>query len=342
MKKSILFTAIVLICGILSFWWINTPHPSMSLEKALKDRNEGELQKYAKMDSVRAIMALVDLYAGIGKDSSFCYEPEDSVQAIKLLKKAASLNEPYAYTLLGICYDYGYMLPQDSVKCICFLRKAAEMYEPRALHNLALKYEEGYGSLIPKDKDIAISYWEVCIDCSGYKYAFAKLAWYYCYDDEHENYSKAYKLFNEAVAHGDSSALFDIAQCHFYGWGVEQNYGEALRTYEKSANWGSTSAMVNLGYMYSLGFGVAKDEIKSLEWTHKAANQGEVVAQYNMGIDYYYGEGVKQDYRLAFEWFSKAAQKGYIGAMNMLSSCYRMEEEQMLTRTWQNNGRIKH
>ena len=78
---------------------------------------------------------------------------------------------------------------------------------------------------------------------------------------------------------GDPIAQFNIADCYFYGNGVQLDKSEAIRWLAKAAELNDALSQYNLGIAYLKGLGVGKDEHKGIQLIQKAADQGNELAQ---------------------------------------------------------------
>ena len=136
----------------------------------------------------------------------------------------------------------------------------------------------------------------------------------------------ASKLFERHVSQwkaiGDSTALFALGCCYYYGYGVEQDYKKAFEYYSESARNDPSVGQYGLGNCYYYGHGVQQDFRVAFECFYASAKHGHTAAQIRVGDCYYYGRGVRQDFRVAFEYYSRSAKKGNAAAQNRLADCY--------------------
>ena len=137
-----------------------------------------------------------------------------------------------------------------------------------------------------------------------------------------EEYSKAVELYSKAAEQGHPEAQFSLANCYYYGNGVEEDIIEAVRWYRKAAENGDKDAQYSLGYCYFNGEGVRANMDEAVRWYRKSAEQGNTFAQYNLGYCYYNGSGVEEDIIEAARWYRKAAEGGDSDAQFCLGNCY--------------------
>jgi hypothetical protein len=101
---------------------------------------------------------------------------------------------------------------------------------------------------------------------------------------ENKDYTEAMRLYRQAAAAGNASAMNNIGQLYQHGWGVPSDNGEALRWYRQSAERGNLAAINNIGSLYQKGLGVAADYGEAMRWCHQAADRGYATAMGNIGF----------------------------------------------------------
>ncbi|KAK9462781.1 uncharacterized protein V1516DRAFT_671101 [Lipomyces oligophaga] len=70
-------------------------------------------------------------------------------------------------------------------------------------------------------------------------------------------------------------AIFELANCYRYGWGVEQDPPAAKQYYETAAHLGDTDAMCETAWCYLEGFGVEKDKFMAAQFYRMAEQAGK-------------------------------------------------------------------
>ena len=75
--------------------------------------------------------------------------PQDAVQEIESLRRAAEQGNAVAQNNLGVCYDNGNGVPQDAAQAVLWYRKAAEQGYDSAQYNLGWCYANGEG--VPRE-----------------------------------------------------------------------------------------------------------------------------------------------------------------------------------------------
>ena len=99
---------------------------------------------------------------------------------------------------------------------------------------------------------------------------------------DYSNITDNIEAIKKMAAQGDAKAQTNLAECYFYGRGVEQNYRNAVLWFENAAEQGIVPAIGNLGYCYECGLGVEIDYEKAVFWYKKAAELGNPIAQTNL------------------------------------------------------------
>ena len=135
-------------------------------------------------------------------------------------------------------------------------------------------------------------------------------------------FAQTVEQYEQEAAAGNAEAMVQLAECYYYGEGVEQDYEQAIEWLHKAVDAGNATAMYNLGYCYYTGRGVEQDCGKAAEWFEKAANAGHADAMNALGYCYYIGQGVEWNYAQAVEWYRKAIEAGNVEAMVNLAVCY--------------------
>lgn len=69
-------------------------------------------------------------------------------------------------------------------------------------------------------------------------------------------------------------AIFELANCFRFGWGVKKDPAAARQYFETAANLGDTDAMDAAAWCYTEGFGGAKDKFKAAQYLRLAEEKG--------------------------------------------------------------------
>eukprot|EP01104_Vermistella_antarctica_P000258 TRINITY_DN1031_c0_g2_i1.p1 TRINITY_DN1031_c0_g2~~TRINITY_DN1031_c0_g2_i1.p1 ORF type:complete len:439 (-),score=65.87 TRINITY_DN1031_c0_g2_i1:39-1355(-) len=137
---------------------------------------------------------------------------------------------------------------------------------------------------------------------------------------------EGFKLLRRACKEMDRSscclpvAQHTLAECYFFGRGVEPNQCEAVKWFRILAKKGHVLSQISLANALLYGNGVEKDEEEALIWFHKAAEQDDEEAQYRVAECYYSGRGVEPNQREAVKRFRILAMKGQVQSQRSLAN----------------------
>lgn len=121
---------------------------------------------------------------------------------------------------------------------------------------------------------------------------------------------------------GDPDCCYEIGNCYYIGFHVEENLGEAFYYYELVANQGHADAINNLADMYLNGEHVEADEKKALQLFEQAAAKQVSEAMFTLGMMYEKGLGTDVDFDKARYYYEQAAILGDIEAHYRIGSIY--------------------
>jgi TPR repeat protein len=141
-----------------------------------------------------------------------------------------------------------------------------------------------------------------------------------------------------AAEAGSLDALFNVALCYDFGWGVRRNPREARRAYLFLAKCGDAPAQCNLGVLYEDGEGGRADYRKARKWFLAAARRGDDKGQCHLARCYELGIGGRKCIPLAKKWYSRASAQGHTCAQKRLD---RLLAQQNAKRTHASAGRRK-
>ena len=94
-----------------------------------------------------------------------------------------------------------------------------------------------------------------------------------------EQYEEAANWYRKAADLGHKDAIYNLADCYYYGKGVNLNYEEAFKLYCNAAEQGYAIAQWSVAICYEEGIGIEKNLLEALKWYHKAAEQGDTDAK---------------------------------------------------------------
>ena len=139
---------------------------------------------------------------------------------------------------------------------------------------------------------------------------------------ETKDYANAVTYFMLAADKGSAEAQYELAQCYYWGKGVERDDDKFLNWIRKAAENGHAEAQFILAKCCEKDIGNGTDGKEVVDWYRKAAENGHAEAQYELALRYYEGRGVEPDGKKAVNWIRKAAENDHAGAQYFLAKCY--------------------
>ena len=137
-----------------------------------------------------------------------------------------------------------------------------------------------------------------------------------------QNTSVATDWFRKSAEQGYAEAQDKLADCYYYGHGLEKNESEAFNWNKKAAEQGFARAEYRLACIYSTGKGAPKDDKEAVKWFKRAAEHGDLDGMIQYGEHLRRGEGIAQDEKEALKWLTKAAEEGYLDGQLILGVFY--------------------
>lgn len=144
------------------------------------------------------------------------------------------------------------------------------------------------------------------------------------YKEEIEDKEKPTEFddFLQMALNGNSDAQLIVADCYYFGKGVERDYTQAFLWYQKIASLSNSYVWEQLGVSYYFGLGTEKKYEEAIKWFQKAASDNRAYSQARLGYCYYSGTGVALDYKQAFRLFENAAKNNSAWGMCLMGDCY--------------------
>lgn len=195
-------------------------------------------------------------------------ERQDHYEAVRLYRKAVSLNHASAMVNLGYAYENGFGVQRDDYEAFRLYKQASERGETQGMTNLGYMYETGKGT--SKDLNQAVSWYRKAADAGNYN-GMTNLG--YMYETGRgigRDYGQAVRWYRKAADSGMSRAQNNLAYMYLNGRGVKKNERTAYDLYKKSSAQNFPNAMYMMGYMFELGKGVRKDQAEAARWVMKA------------------------------------------------------------------------
>ena len=228
--------------------------------------------------------------------------------------RASEEGEVFATYKLGELY-YKNKSFSEAKKWLC---KASEQNFNHADILLARIYEdEG------KD-DLVIHHYTKAAN-NGELWAMDNLASFYL--GKHK-FTEAVKWMEKAYSKDFLVVCHNLADCYFWGNGVQQSYDKAYEIFQKGTK-ESSICLYRLAMMTRNGQGCTKNVVKGIEMLKEAADNGVGRARYQIGVDYYTGEDIGRNYANAVKYLQLALTDKYLledargDIYKKLSTCYR-------------------
>ena len=187
--------------------------------------------------------------------SSWCLKmkiPRGHTQEFECIRKLSEQGYAPAQTVLGLCYQFGWITPQSKSEAKRWYAEAANHGDAEAqclLGLFLLTDSEDGGTWLRKAAE------------QGYAPAQYLLGVYYLTVDSLtvDRVKQAVSLFYEAAKQGFVLAQLALGFCYEHGFGVKKDPKQAVYWYQKAAEQGHASAQFNLGVCYANGTGVEKN-----------------------------------------------------------------------------------
>lgn len=168
------------------------------------------------------------------------------------------------------------------------------------------------------------------------------------------NDAEKFKWYWEAAVQGHDESMLRVADCFYFGSGIDSNKEEAQRWYARAARAGVEGAKSMLkmseGELQEayrivelvppgLNSHADEEEQEKFRELFKNAKDGDAVAQFQLGHAFIYGDdGAKMIEHHGVVWLKKAAAQGNADAENLLGDCYRngwgVSEDVVAAKEW--------
>ncbi len=263
--------------------------------------------------------------------------PKDYALAVTWYKKAAKQGNKSASFNVGLCYDQGYGVEKDYKQALKYYLIAQDDSMPQVYQNIAIIYQD-LGKI-----DYAKRFYEMATKFELPK-SFRRLGTIHLAE---KKYSKAFKMFKEAVRLKDSKSLVYLSDCYALGQGVELNSSEALKWLKIGAKLKDRASLEKIAFAYQTGFGVEVNLVLAQRYYNEAVklnsklamielgkillNQQKIVEAEklfkladNINAKFYLGviEFQRKAFNSAFLKFEEAAKKGHSQAQYNTGHCF--------------------
>ena len=219
-------------------------------------------------------------------------------------EKADELAEEWYQKGLSLLEGYDES-KYDAQGAYAYFEMAAAQGHAEAMWQLGrMTYNgEGFGDrAVKRDRDLALE-WFIKAGEAGHVLSMRYAAKIYASD---RNMEEAVKWYKKAADAGDQTALYELGEMYYWGFGGKRDHPLALSYLLKCGGIGD--ALYLTGRIYHEDMGVTRDDAKALEYLQKAVNAGDSESMAYLGRMYMEGNGVQQDIEKGEELFSKAGK----------------------------------
>ncbi len=194
------------------------------------------LKKTASLGSIRAHVALADIYLSSGLSDYVSL-------ALSHYEKAGGLGDSESYKKIADLYYEGNTVKKDIEMAVGYYDLAANLGNSEALKK---------SDSIKRERE----------------------ALYKSGVGERTSPEEAFSAFSLAAAMGHPGAAYRLARLYELGCGVKKNRHGAYIWYKKAAELGINEALLKLGFCYANGYGVKLDYRLAREYVAKAERSG--------------------------------------------------------------------
>lgn len=249
---------------------------------------------------------------------------KDAVLQAKMYEQLAKQGCAEAQYQLANCYHEGRGVAKDNDICIGWLRQAAAAGHEAAtlfLGGVLLHSEEA--AEVAEGERICRRYAE-----QGEVTACTNLGNHYYYLNRD---AEAAKLFRRAAEENFAPALYQLGQCYFHGYGVEQNRAAAYRFFLKAAEQGHIPACYWTALCCHWGEGTAENAAECARWLRPAVEARFVLALQLQGAILMDNAETQEQ---GVHFLSMAAEQGEANSMFLLYSHYQNIGDDTAAATW--------
>ena len=233
-------------------------------------------------------------------------------QSVAQLKEEAAKGDAYSQRQLYLRYALKGHRTQAAAwadKLIENLTEKAQAGDQKAMWMLARLFLAG-DEVIPADMVRSVE-WFNRLSAAGEPSAAFILGDLYTKQNSPEAaksaYAKAYTIYSDMAAKGDTEALYWQGYMELNALGVSQNAAGGIEKLEKAAAAGAVPAAYQLFKVYTKGLSTPADEAKALAYATQLADQGkDAQMAYVVADAYLKGKGVPKDEAKGLQYLEKA------------------------------------
>ena len=286
-------------------------------------------------------------------------------EAVHWYKKSAEQDCKEGQFVLAECYWYGIGVDENKEIAVQYYLQSYSDGDVYTGQKLIECYYDGMNVDEHTIKNF-INDWVDIDEEDNDEFLFILGEMYFAGNLVEQDYTKAVKCFEKAKEGCEYHMCYHLAECYFYGLGVERNLESAIENYqlgaynenvyqEKAFNkmydlllqgyWndkieedllynitddaenGNEKAQLMLANCYYNGYGVDINYTEALSWREKAAEAGNAQAQFLVAQQYFSGIGTLRDIAQAKHWYTVAAENGNIEAQYELAKLLEVGSE---------------
>lgn len=238
---------------------------------------------------------------------------QDSTEAVKWLRKAATEGHVKAQYNLGVIYSKGAGIEKDIYAAANWFYLAAEQDHPKAQYYLGLFYGKGHG--LPQSNSQAAKWMIKAANQLDSQDAYRKAA-IWCRRAAEDGEIFAIETLGDYFSQGNGVKKDSVKASNWYRKAAEQfdgkkHYKEAARFYQKAAALDDANSLYKLGLYYDEGLGVSQSREKAEIKFNAAAEAGGAELKFDVGMRYAEGMGVPLDNDKALFWLNSANDFGH-------------------------------
>ncbi|XP_071502944.1 uncharacterized protein [Diadema antillarum] len=196
----------------------------------------------------------------------------DEDEAVQHFQASSSAGYAKGQHNLGICYDQGKGVPQDYKLAADQFRHAAHQGHPHAQYKLGVYHLYGQGGVEQSEQQAIALMMKAA--SAGVTQAQSYLGVYFMTREVPDS-KKAVPYLRKAAAKEEPEALYHLAVCYEFGWGVVHNEAKAASLYHSASKHDHAPALYALGMFYEEGLGgLPVDECEARALYSKASSLG--------------------------------------------------------------------
>ena len=241
--------------------------------------------------------------------------PQDYLEAEKWFRMSAKQEHVKSTYGLGWLLSRRAETMEDEIEILKLYRKAADKDNPYAQYELGLYNLNGKAGL-KKNIQAAVIRFKQAAAQNHIMSHVTLIAMTQKKECDLETGEKSLEKIEAWAKKGIPQALYNLGKINEFGVIVEQNHKKAMTLYKKAASKGRGDAYIRMGHLYESGLGVLKDYKKAMRSYKAAEERGEFTANLHIGQLYEKGLGVEQNDKTAVNFYKKAALFGHLESMS--------------------------